>query len=124
MRVKLLERVVVVVVTHTAHTLYLGSIGKRETIVVMAINHVFIEINGCIVIGDIVIKFPVGVIDQDNQAAELAVVHVATMTHTTQQSIAVVKQLCATLNHLIASQPLGNTGECGTVSHTKAIYSN
>ena len=43
-RVKLLERVVIVVISHAAHAVNSGSCWKRETIVVMAINHGFIEV--------------------------------------------------------------------------------
>ena len=48
-RVKLLERVVVIVVTHTAHAFDLGTSGKREALVVMAVDHLLIEILGRIV---------------------------------------------------------------------------
>ena len=121
MRVKLLERVVVVVVTHTAHAIDLGASGKREALVVMAIDHLVVEVVGCVVRGRVVNKLTIGVVNQDNQAAELAVVHVATVAHTAQQAVAVVEHLLATLKHLVADQLLGQAAEGCTVGSSAII---
>ena len=79
-RVKLVERVVIVVIAHTAHCFNLSTIGQRIALIVMAINHGFVKVNRRVVTGNIIVKLPVGVVDQNDQTAELVVVHVATVT--------------------------------------------
>ena len=114
-RVKLLERVVVVVVAHTAHALNLSACGKRVTDVVMTIDHCLVKVNRRVVPGNIVIKSPIGVVDQDDQATELAVVHVTTMTNTAYQVVALVEQLGTTLYLVLAGQTLGYVCEIGFI---------
>ena len=114
-RVKLLERVVVVVVAHTAHALNLGSRRECEALVVMAIDHSLVKVYGRVVPRNVIIKFPVGVVDQDDQATELAVVHVTTMTNTAYQVVALVEQLGTTLYLVLAGQTLGYASEIGFI---------
>ena len=114
-RVKLVERVVIVVITNTTHRFNLSSKGKGETLIVMAINHGFIEVNRRVVTGNIIIKLPVRVINQNNQSTEFAVVHVTSVAHASQQIVAMLQHLLATLHHVVADQALGQAGKDGTV---------
>ena len=124
MRVKLLERVVIVVITHAAHCIDLGAIGQGVALVVLAVDHGLIEVNRRVVAGNVLIKVPVGVVDQDDQAAELAVVHVATVTDAAQQVVALVQHLLTLLNHSLAFQTLGHASEVGAVGSGAVIACN
>ena len=97
--IKLLERVVIIVITHTTHAFNLCSCGKGEALVIMTIDHFIIEVVRLVIPGNIISILTVRVVDQNNQAAELAVVHVATVTDATQQVVAVIQHRLATLYH-------------------------
>ena len=71
-----------------------------------------------------VFKLPVGVVDQDNQTAELAVIHVATVTDAANQLVAVLEQLGALLYHSLAFQALGHCSEEGLIGSGAVVTRN